>query len=307
MLKINFIRASDRYKFAVATIVEPIARILETYADVEVETDVYKAEDDAVNVYSFFDEGYLTEVGGLKGVTVHLPHGAADKDYLTAERMDMFDYCVVTGEYHRDKLITEGLSAERIILGGFTKFSVLNILDDTYSFRKLKPFTVLYAPTHGGDNKANLCSLEHSKNGDIVAELEGNGFEVESSLHPNEAEDHRCTTDLLIKADVVVSDCSSIIYEAWHLNKPVVFLDWMVKGFIAQHYPKSAENEIYTKGIGRHANNMIDAIKMIREAAKYGITYDEKDMLDKISSLSLRFRAPNIIAKSLATIGGLMK
>jgi len=89
---------------------------------------------------------------------------------------------------------------------------------------------------------------------------------------------------LLLDADVVISDCSSIIYEAWSLGKPVVFPDWIVRDAIMQRFRGSFEWLVYQKGIGLHASCLDELVEMLD--GEMGSV--EKDFIEGVFPAELR-------------------
>ena len=69
--------------------------------------------------------------------------------------------------------------------------------------------------------------------------------------------------DKLLKADVVISDFGTMVYEAWALGKPVIFPRWILKDRIIKYLNGSAEAYIFKNRIGYHPDSYEEMLKII--------------------------------------------
>lgn len=63
-------------------------------------------------------------------------------------------------------------------------------------------------------------------------------------------------TQELLDADVVITDYTSLMYEAWALGKPVIFPHWLCAERILQKAPHCAEAHVYRERIGHHPDGL---------------------------------------------------
>jgi hypothetical protein len=249
---------------------------------------------DCVNVIFFTENGVKEEVKMSEGngINVFISHGIADKNWRTADRVNDFDFVCVSGDLWKDKLIQQGLHESKIILNGYTKMD--NIFKIQKSYIKNKP-TILFAPTH---NTSVTC---YDKLNNVLDRLK-NDYEIIISEHPFNKIDKVVTSNEYLEADVVIADFGSSMYEAWALNKPCVFADWLVKEDINELYPNSFEDYIYNNSIDYHANNEDEFIELIEVACEKGITNEAVNFIDGIFNKELRGNSGEITANILKEI-----
>ena len=80
------------------------------------------------------------------------------------------------------------------------------------------------------------------------------------------------------RADIVVADFGTTVYEAWALGKPVIFPRWLLADRIAEYLPGSAESYIFAERIGYHPESFDEMVDMIRAGPV--ITPDVRAFLD---------------------------
>lgn len=283
---INFVNVSENYKNAVDNIHSSVKDVLGYYTENSVSLD------GCINVHSFVEEVYLNRVNFNKGINVFLSHGVADKNHRTSESLACYDYCIVEGDWILKKLINEGYAESKIIIGGYPKFYKLNKLKK----EKISDSNnILFAPTHTAYHSSK-CSLYNFNYTRYLSKISGN---VVVSEHPADNDDYIGTLNKLVDAKCVISDWSSMIYEAWSLDLPVIFFDWLLKDHIVKGYPNSAEAYIYENSIGRHAQNIDEVDSLVQDALLNGITQEEINFREQISNTYLRENSPAIIAKAL--------
>ncbi|MDH7454071.1 CDP-glycerol glycerophosphotransferase family protein [Luteimonas composti] len=235
---------------------------------------------------------------------VFLGHSLADRNYLWARDdegkrlVNRFQAVLVPGRWMKNRLLHSPsirLKADQVICVGSPRIDRLRALSATMarapSGGQLK---VLWAPTYSKRNGASVSS--HPEFESHLAAL-AEEFDVASLLHPRQRSDKRAAVDELLWADVVISDTSSIIYEAWALGKPVVFPSWLTFDRVLDRYPKSAEAHIYATGIGYHAGSFEELRDILRGGPSIGDDVDRfmDEYLDNYRSGNASTKAANAL------------
>lgn len=290
---INFIRYGDYYLKVMDNIINPIIKYLPK--------DLYKIttkfQPECLNV-SFFTEH-------IPHRDVFLCHGIADKNYHNGERVKDYDYIFVSGDAWKQKLIKQGVSESKIFVTGWTKIEpMFNNPIKILKGENDKKIRVLYAPTHNMlKDKKTVTVSSYPRLDEYLSNIP-NDIEILHSVHPANKVYRDTTLDLFGWADVIVSDCSSVLYEALSLNIPVIFPDWLVKQPILQGYPNSFEYQIYNEEIGYHAQNINHMWELIREAKQKGLDKKTQDFIEGIFSEKLRGNSGKISAEILLKLSG---
>lgn len=248
---------------------------------------------DGINVHFFLEPDVLNEVG-LNGINVFLPHGIADKGYRNAESVNVFDYVIVSGMVWKEKLEQQGLSTDKIIVGGYPK------MDTMFNMDRCKD-KIVWLPTH---NFSLYTSDKLSSFPDLLdywTELT-NHFNINVSTHPANKGNNKPTECEILEAKVVIADSGSTAYEAWALDIPVVFPDWIVKQGILTHHANTFEALIYEQSIDYHANSIDDLINCINSACSAGVTESARLFIDGIFEPTLRGKSGKSIYTALKLI-----
>jgi hypothetical protein len=276
---INFVKTPGPYQLVMDSMIDPILPHLLCEYKFSTECEI-----GCLNVVFFAED----EVK-LKGKTIFLSHGIADKNYRNAPRMQKFDYVFVSGPAWVEKMAREGMPEDKVFMNGYTKLDPIFQGEYTKASGTKK---VLWAPTHGW-----------FKNGSFIeSAIRQCGFEVLISPHP--ANNNMIPTmQPLVDADVVVTDAGSIIYEAMALDKPVVFPSWLTKANILCNKAQF-ECQIYNEKIGYHASSEKDMLQKIFEASQNGITVKEQQFIEGILPKALRGNSGKMTAYILMKLEG---
>ena len=205
-----------------------------------------------------------------------MSHGVADKNYLWSsdgqgKRLaNQRQHLLVPGEWLKRRLLESPaikLGEDRIHVVGWPR------LDDLIGqvpppARRLigepKP-RVLWAPTHNrrkrGETGRSTSSFPAFEN--YLRALSKFAW-IDVSVHPRNRTDHTPTGASMPRADIVVADFGTTVYEAWALGKPVIFPRWLLADRIAEHMPGSAESYIFAERIGYHPESFDEMVDMIR-------------------------------------------
>ena len=207
---------------------------------------------------------------------VVMSHGVADKNYLWSsdgqgKRLaNQRQHLLVPGQWLRRRLIESPaitLDPERIHVVGWPRLDLL-ISQVPARPRRLfgepKP-RVLWAPTHNrrkrGETGRSTSSFPAFEN--YLRALSRFAW-VDVSVHPRNRTDHTPTGASMPRADIVVADFGTTVYEAWALGKPVIFPRWLLADRIAEHMPGSAESVIFAERIGYHPDSFDEMVDIIR-------------------------------------------
>jgi hypothetical protein len=221
---------------------------------------------------------------------VVMSHGVADKNYLWSsdgqgKRLaNQRQHLLVPGEWLKRRLLESPaikLGEDRIHVVGWPRLDDLigqvppparRIMGDP------KP-RVLWAPTHNrrkrGETGRSTSSFPAFEN--YLRALSRFAW-IDVSVHPRNRTDHTPTGASMPRADIVVADFGTTVYEAWALGKPVIFPRWLLADRIAEYLPGSAESYIFAERIGYHPESFDEMVDMIRAGPQ--ITPDVRAFMD---------------------------
>lgn len=274
---INFIVPSECYGNILYSLINPILSYLPNY------TISKECIDNAINVHFFREEGYKKNVGLAKSKTINVfeAHGLACKNWHNSRHVQPFSCVFVSGQSLVDKYKKQGLTNTEVFITGYTKLDP--IFNGTYIKQKYDKPVVLFAPTHKTIEDVSLQDRFDSCLQKIEKE-----YVLICSQHPVYSESHNPTLQALCDADVVISDTSSLVYEAWSLGKHVIFADWLIKDGVIKYFPNSFESQIYCNNIGLHLENDSLLMNNIEYALNHPIQQNVIDFIDGIFSPELR-------------------
>lgn len=235
---------------------------------------------------------------------VFFSHGIADKNYWIGDHIKDYKYAFVPGPAWEKRMRETGYKGE-IFICGYTKLDPL--LNGEYLKNEYKKPYIVWAPTHGYHMK-NKGRSTYPQCLNLVNEIDKK-YQTKIALHPTSKmhtkEKHTPTLQELVDADVVIADAGSTLYEAWILDKPVIFPDWICKNDTMNHFKHDKNNfeyRIYNEEIGYHAKDMKELNKMIEIALVDGMKEEEKEFIETIYPKKLRGKAGKTAAGQLRKI-----
>lgn len=184
-------------------------------------------------------------------VKVHFFHGVSFKNYAVSGHAREFDRLFIVGEYHRRRLIKEGILEEndpRIAMIGMPKTDCL--VDGSLNRERvltsmgLNPHlkTILYAPTWSEASSLFTLGEEIMRTVsrrpmNFLVKLHDSAYDPKRSsvdwrarLAPFENERAKLVRDwdvcpYLYASDILISDASSVSSEFTLLDRPIIFID----------------------------------------------------------------------------------
>lgn len=284
--KINFIYCIEPYNKVLGSIIDPIIQYLPDA------TKIFKFMEGQLNV-CFFPELNIRNAAFIS-------HGIGDKCWRDGRKVKDFEAIFVSGPAWKDKLCWQGVDEDKIYINGFPK------LDPFFNNRQRKIYSddkihVIYAPTHN-TNVQNPKSISSYPRLLAYLNVIPKDIELVTSAHPYNNDSNVITLDLFQWADVIISDSSSIIYEAFALDLPVVFPDWLVKDNISRLCKGSFTEMIYQNNLGYHAENIEQLWDLVRETKNRGLGVPARNFIEGILPKSLRGNSGKTTASQLLEI-----
>jgi hypothetical protein len=242
---------------------------------------------------------------------VLMSHGVADKNYLWSsdaqgKRLaNQREHLLVPGEWLRRRLLESKaikLGPEQIHVVGWPRLDGLvdQVPDPSRRRLERKP-RVLWAPTHNrrkrGETGRSTSSFPDFEN--YLRTLSRFAW-VDVSVHPRNRTDRTPTGASMPRADIVIADFGTTVYEAWALGKPVIFPRWLLADRIAEHMPGSAESYIFAERIGYHPDSFDEMVDIIRSGPV--VTADVTEFLDDYLAKEYLGRSAARIAEVLTSL-----
>jgi hypothetical protein len=206
---------------------------------------------------------------------VVMSHGVADKSYFWStdgqgkRYVNSRKHVLVPGAWLKRRMLESGpitLTADQIHVVGWPRLDMLIGQVPAPARRVLgaaKP-RVLWAPTHNGRRRGetgrSTSSFPAFEN--YLRTLSRFAW-IDVSVHPRNRTDRTPTGASMPRADIVVADFGTTVYEAWALGKPVIFPRWLLADRIAEHLPGSAEAHIFRERIGYHPDSFDEMVDII--------------------------------------------
>ena len=241
---------------------------------------------------------------------VLMSHGVADKNYLwtsdgQGKRLaNQRKHLLVPGQWLKRRLLESPaihLTEDQIHVVGWPRLDMLIGQVPAPSARRFgeaKP-RVLWAPTHNGRKRGetgrSTSSFPAFEN--YLRTLSRFAW-IDVSVHPRNRTDRTPTGASMPRADIVVADFGTTVYEAWALGKPVIFPRWLLADRIVEFMPGSAESLIFAERIGYHPDSFDEMVDIIRAGPV--ITPDVRAFMDD-------YLAPEYFGSSSARVAEVLQ
>jgi hypothetical protein len=289
MVKINFVcELGGPYGNIVLSIIDPIREHIPNH---QISGEPIP---DAINVFFFIEEDYKKKAQQGLGINVYIDHGISDKLYRSQlDDIIFYDFMCVTGPLWEEKISQVGFPSERIITIGYPRLDP--IFQGKMKKEQVGQKRILWAPTHS--NSISTFPLFKQYINQFPSDIT-----ISSSLHPFNKSTLQTTMQELVDADIVISDSSSIIYEAWAIGKPVIFPDWIIKEAVLTGFPNSFESQIYKEGIGYHARDFEELLKLTYYALEHGLDEKAESFIEGIFPKKYRGCSGKIAASELRNL-----
>lgn len=266
-----------------------------------------------------FQESVGRYVGGALNFTlfideeadVLMSHGAADKNYMWRKDEDgtfvnelrRRKRLFVPGDFmvqriNNSKLARAGLKVEAV---GWPRLDAL--IDQSAQLGTLsvagKP-RVLYAPTHDfhilGDGVVMSSYPDFMPFYERLQTL----FDCEMSVHPRNRQEKEPTFEALLRADVVISDHGTMVWEALALGKTVIFPTWIIGKRMLKYKKNSGEWHLFDKSYGWHARDFDHLVSMIKTPPP--MNPETRSFLDHYMLPAAHGKSGQLIANRLLTL-----
>ena len=255
---------------------------------------------DRIRVENAFNDPNFIRVSFTLGdfwPAIFITHGMADKGLHETRFLNKQIANFYPGPAYVNRFIQQGADPSKLKVIGCP------MLDDYFERRRnaeVRPTVkVVWCPTHAPKNEA-IQDFRTSYRRFSPEYLKSHGFDVVTSLHPHN-QDHRSfkmSVENFYDADAVISDTSSVIYEALALGIPVIITKWL----ISEVY--GTERDIYSRTPGNEVcwlANSQDEVLMYLNRIKAGLGQGPKakEFMESIFPEELRGKSGKKAAETL--------
>lgn len=214
---------------------------------------------------------------------VFLAHSMADRNYVFSKSEDgpllaRFHAVLVPGEWSRKAILSRpelGFSPHRVVAVGHPRVDLLRRMQARTEAHQAPSadgrLRILWAPAHDrhGGSKGFVVSSYPGFEAHLD-DLQAR-HDMVVCLHPrNRGEDKYALTRPLIDCDVVITDASSVMFEAWALGKPVIFPRWLLGDGVIQRFPGAAEAHVHEHRIGLHPDSYDEFLQILADGPVIG-------------------------------------
>ena len=227
--------------------------------------------------------------------SIHMPHGIADKRYHRREKLLQASHNLYPGPAWKEKLLKMGIPPEKIHIVGWPR------LDPPFrgkiGYIPGPKKRVAWLPTHNANQEISSFPAFQA-----TFDALPDKYEKITSIHPARRQNRKTSLEVLVNADVVISDTSGMLYEALSIGKPVILLDYLVKESVLRLLKGTFEETIYREKLCYHAESAEQLPELIEQALSNGISRKAKEFIDWCFPPELHGKSGEAAAKVLAKI-----
>jgi len=183
-------------------------------------------------------------------------------------QINKFEKIIVPGRWTHQQLTDPqrlGVDPARLMIAGAPRIDYLRARQSQHtSHTNLRP-KVLFAPLHENWRDKAGQTLSIAQDFAHYAQRLEDICDVTTLSDPRNTGRKVAMTDALLAADIVITDYTSVMYEAWALGKPVIFPRWLTGDRVIEKANWIAEAHVYAKRIGHHPGNFEELRRLIAQ------------------------------------------
>ncbi|MGH1576465.1 CDP-glycerol glycerophosphotransferase family protein [Planktotalea sp.] len=195
------------------------------------------------------------------------------KDYDGVPLASYFKHLLVPGRWSRNALLSDSetaLQPDQVFITGSPR---IDFLRDLAAKRPSPegPLKVLFCPLHSNwfdaDGQVMSCDEEFSPLLPMLEDL----CTVTKVVDQRNLPGKKPVTQELLDADVIITDYTSVMFEAWALGKPVIFPRWIAGNRVVIKAAKTAEAHVYREKIGHHPTSLVEMRALLEQGRELGL------------------------------------
>ena len=193
----------------------------------------------------------------------HFDQTGSDGTVLAAQ----FKHVFVPGQWLKDHLTGPnglGLAPESVHVTGSPRIDYLRQLQAEQTRDPYARLKVLFAPLHRHWNWRDGRPMSVAEGMAAYLPQLAPYCDLTKAIDTPKKRDKIPVTQDLIDADIVITDYTSVIYEAWALGKPVIFPRWLTGDRVTEKARTCAEAQIYRDWIGHHPKSFAELLALIK-------------------------------------------
>ena len=253
---------------------------------------------------------------------VLLSHSMRDRNYFGRDgrvkpELEAFECIVVPGEWLRERILRNNpeiaARPHSVLAAGHPRVDALRRMKTLRAARKGdERIRILWAPAYRvSEQSGDIPSI--SSNPSFLSWIDrlDPWCEVVIWPHPKDRKitedgtrDLHALTSELVDCDVVVTDSSSVMFDAWSIDRPVIFPRWLTGDAVSRRFPGSAEDHVYSNRIGYHADSIEELLQIVQDGpligqdvkefmGAYVANYQRADSSSKIAEVLRRLADPH--------------
>lgn len=245
------------------------------------------------------DEMIFFLTGKERETDIFMHHGISDKGYHKIDRLKKISHMFYMGPSWKRKLMAHGIPEDKITLVGWPPLDAF--FNGEIKIAKRNGIRIAWCPTHNA-----IQAISSYPAFERYAHLIPENYELVSSTHPSERRygTRETSLELVANSDVVLSDTSSMLYEALIIGKPVILLDFLVKKGVMSCLRGTFDSLLYSSEVCYHAETPDDLPRLIEQALYYGISRKTRAFIDDYFPVEFRGNSGLLTANKLKELTG---